>query len=201
MQFCQEIGGLVGRFILATLAMFVVSRRLLLWIFQVPGLLLLPLVFYFPGAGRLPDHNVEWLKAGIFLAGLFTVAQFSYWGNYLPLVYPIRLRGTGEGFAANVGGRMLGTGFNFVALSVAYPLIASNMPGLDAAEVHRHRRGRDRAVGVSARHDPDILPPGAAAAHRGGVTPPVEPAAQRSKARAGRSCSPLLGRRFADYYQ
>ena len=90
-QFCQEIGGLVGRFVLATLAMFIVSRRLLLWIFQVPGLLLLPLVFYFPGAGRLPDHNVEWLKAGIFLAGLFTVAQFSYWGNYLPLVYPMRL--------------------------------------------------------------------------------------------------------------
>ena len=30
--------------------------------------MLLPLVFYYPGAGRLPDHNVEWLKAGIFLA-------------------------------------------------------------------------------------------------------------------------------------
>jgi hypothetical protein len=58
------------------------------------------------------------------------VGQFSYWGNYLPLVYPVRLRGTGEGFAANVGGRMLGTGFNFVALSVAYPLIALGMPGL-----------------------------------------------------------------------
>ena len=81
-------------------------------------------------AGRLPEHNVEWLKAGIFLAGFFTVAQFSYWGNYLPLVYPTRLRGTGEGFAANVGGRMLGTGFNFIALSVAYPLIVSLTPGL-----------------------------------------------------------------------
>ena len=38
-----------------------------------------------------------------------TVAQFSFWGNYLPRVYPTHLRGTGESFAANVGGRMIGT--------------------------------------------------------------------------------------------
>jgi len=49
------------------------------------------------------------LKIGVFVAGMLTVAQFSYWGNYLPLAYPTHLRGTGEGFAANVGGRMLGT--------------------------------------------------------------------------------------------
>jgi hypothetical protein len=41
--------------------------------------------------------------------GLLTVAQFSFWGNYLPRVYPTYLRGTGESFAANVGGRMIGT--------------------------------------------------------------------------------------------
>ena len=45
--------------------------------------------------------------------GFFTVAQMSFWGNYLPRVYPTHLRGTGEGFAANIGGRMLGTGFAF----------------------------------------------------------------------------------------
>ena len=37
------------------------------------------------------------------------MAQFSFWGNYLPRVYPIHLRGTGESFAANIGGRMIGT--------------------------------------------------------------------------------------------
>ena len=42
------------------------------------------------------------------------MAQFSFWGNYLPRVYPTYLRGTGEGFAANVGGRMLGTSFAYV---------------------------------------------------------------------------------------
>jgi hypothetical protein len=45
----------------------------------------------------------------VFFAGFFTVAQFSFWGNYIPRVYPTHLRGTGESFAANIGGRMLGT--------------------------------------------------------------------------------------------
>ena len=55
---------------------------------------------------------------------VFTVAQFSFWGNYLPRVYPTHLRGTGEGFAANIGGRMLGTGFAFVTTQ-----LVNVMPG------------------------------------------------------------------------
>ena len=46
---------------------------------------------------------------GVFVVGLCTLAQYSFWGNYLPRVYPTHLRGTGESFAANVGGRMIGT--------------------------------------------------------------------------------------------
>ena len=49
------------------------------------------------------------MKVGIFVAGFFTVAQFSFWGNYIPLVFPLHLRGTGESFAANIGGRVIGT--------------------------------------------------------------------------------------------
>ena len=49
------------------------------------------------------------MKIGIFVAGFFTVAQFSFWGNYIPLVFPLHLRGTGESFAANIGGRVIGT--------------------------------------------------------------------------------------------
>jgi MFS family permease len=103
-QFYQEIGGLVGRFLLAYLAVRIASRRTLLRVFQVPGLLIAPLVFLYPAT-----HSLEMLKWGIFLVGLLTVAQFSFWGNYLPRVYPTYLRGTGESFAANVGGRMIGT--------------------------------------------------------------------------------------------
>jgi hypothetical protein len=53
------------------------------------------------------------------LAGFFTVAQFSFWGNYLPLAYPLHLRGTGESFAANIGGRLLGTMFAAVTAFIS----------------------------------------------------------------------------------
>lgn len=108
-QSMQEIGGLFGRAIFAFLAVKVVSRRLQLRIFQVPAIFVVPFVFLVPAV-----TSVEMLKTGIFIAGLLTVAQFSFWGNYLPLLFPTHLRGTGEGFAANVGGRMLGTSFAFV---------------------------------------------------------------------------------------
>jgi MFS family permease len=102
-QLFQEIGGLVGRFLLAFLAIRILSRRNLLRVFLVPGLILIPLIFIFPGTS-----NLGFLQWGMFLAGLFTVAQLSFWGNYLPRVYPTHLRGTGESFAANIGGRMIG---------------------------------------------------------------------------------------------
>jgi MFS family permease len=113
-QTYQELGGLVGRAILAYLAVIIVSRRFLIRIFQIPGLFIVPLVFFWPAI-----HDLELLKWGVFLAGLFTVAQFSFWGNYLPRVYPTHLRGTGESFAANVGGRMLGTSAAMVTTTVA----------------------------------------------------------------------------------
>jgi len=102
-QLFQEIGGLVGRFLLAFLAIRMLSRRNLLRIFLIPGLILVPLVFIFPAT-----INLSLLQWGMFIAGLFTVAQLSFWGNYLPRVYPTHLRGTGESFAANIGGRMIG---------------------------------------------------------------------------------------------
>jgi MFS family permease len=102
----QEIGGLLGRFVLAALAVAIVSRRWLLRLFQWPGLVIVPLVFFFPAR-----DNLELLKWGILLCGFFTVAQFSFWGNYLPRAFPLHLRGTGESFAANIGGRMIGTSF------------------------------------------------------------------------------------------
>ncbi len=122
-QMVQEIGGLVGRFLLAFLAIRILSRRKLLRIFQVPGLIVLPLVFIFPAT-----NNLDLLRVGIFFCGLFTVAQFSFWGNYLPRVYPVHLRGTGEGFAANIGGRMIGT-----SAALLTTQLAGLMPGTTPA--------------------------------------------------------------------
>ena len=127
-QLWQELGGLAGRFALAYLALRIVSRRGLLRVFQLPGLFIVPLVFAFPAAGQLPADNLFWLKVGIFAAGFCTVAQFSFWGNYVPRVYPVHLRGTGEGFAANVGGRMLGTFFNPLTTALA-PVILTRFDG------------------------------------------------------------------------
>jgi hypothetical protein len=104
LQGVQEIGGLAGRFFMAFLAVRILSRRRLLHIFQAPSLLLIPLIMFAPAI-----RDVDLPPWGIFALGFLTVAQFSYWGNYLPLVYPTYLRGTGESFAANIGGRMLGT--------------------------------------------------------------------------------------------
>ncbi len=49
------------------------------------------------------DLSISWLGLAIFLAGFFTVAQFSFWGNYLPHAYPIHLRGTGESLLPTSG--------------------------------------------------------------------------------------------------
>jgi MFS family permease len=122
-QLIQELGGLFGRFVLAYLAVIVVSRRALLRVFQVPGLFLVPLVFLYPAT-----RDLELLKWGIFFAGLLTVGQFSFWGNYLPRVYPVHLRGTGESFAANVGGRMIGT-----SAALLTTQFAAMMPGTTPA--------------------------------------------------------------------
>lgn len=115
----QETGGLVGRFVLAGLAVVIVGRRTLLRVFQLPGLIVVPLVFLFPAV-----NDLNMLKIGVFVAGLLTVAQFSFWGNYLPRVYPVHLRGTGESFAANIGGRMIGTSAAWVTTTLAL-----EMPG------------------------------------------------------------------------
>jgi hypothetical protein len=110
----QEVGGLVGRVILATLAVVIVSRRTLIRMFQIPGLIVMPVVF-----GVIATSSLSWLYVGVFFAGLFTVGQFSFWGNYLPRVYPVHLRGTGESFAANIGGRLIGTSFAWVTATLA----------------------------------------------------------------------------------
>ena len=118
-QSFQEFGGLAGRVLLAFLAVHIVSRRGLLRVFQVPGLILMPVVLLVAVPAGL--DALQW---GIFFLGLLTIAQFSFWGNYLPRVYPTHLRGTGESFAANVGGRMIGT----CAALVTTQLVPS-MPG------------------------------------------------------------------------
>ena len=116
-QLSQELGGLTGRVALAALAVHIVGRRRLIRLFLVPGVVVMPLVFF------AATRDLRLLEVGTFLAGFFTVGQFSFWGNYLPRMYPTWLRGTGESFAVNIGGRMIGTGGALVTttLTLAMP--------------------------------------------------------------------------------
>jgi MFS family permease len=133
----QEIGGLIGRFLMAFLLARAVNWGWILRAFQIPGMLLLPVLFYFflraenttyfeipLDAIKLGTIPVTTMSIGMMLLGFCTVAQLSFWGNYLPHMYPVHLRGTGESFAANIGGRLIGTSAAavtaFVATSMPY---------------------------------------------------------------------------------
>jgi MFS family permease len=125
----QEIGGLIGRALLAILAVSLLSRRNLLRIFQIPAMIVVPALFYWL-AMSMHDIPLWQIKALIGLCGILVVAQFSFWGNYIPLVFPMHLRGTGESFAANIGGRVIGTAAAFFAQTL------STMPSLNAGGVN-----------------------------------------------------------------
>ena len=117
-QLFQELGGLIGRILLAVLLLVAITRRNLLRLFLVPGLALFPVTYwilYHQSAGAM-----QW---GIFLCGLVVVAQFSYFGEYLPKVFPLHLRGTGGSFATNVGGRMIGTSAAFLTTNIIAPMV------------------------------------------------------------------------------
>jgi MFS family permease len=115
----QEIGGLVGRFLLALLAIQFLSRRMLLRLFQIPALIIVPAYFFWVSGVLGNPQSITGIQWGIFVCGLLVVAQFSFWGNYIPMVFPVHLRGTGESFAANIGGRVLGTAAAFITLTLS----------------------------------------------------------------------------------
>jgi MFS family permease len=122
-QLWQEMGGLLGRIALALLLTAAISRGALLRLFQLPGLLVLPITYLW-----LFKEQPGWFHWGVAVAGFLTVAQFSYFGEYLPKMFPVALRGTGGSFATNVGGRMIGTSMAFVTTNWLAPLLGGRGP-------------------------------------------------------------------------
>lgn len=113
-QFYQEMGGLVGRIVLALLLIVGMGRRLLLRLLQLPGILILPLTYF-----ALYHQGANVFSWGIACAGFVVMSQLSFLGEYLPKVFPLHLRGTGGSFATNVGGRMIGTSAAFLTPKLA----------------------------------------------------------------------------------
>jgi Major Facilitator Superfamily len=122
-QLFQELGTIAGRLLFAFLVIRIATQRRLLRMILVPGLAIFAWVYFFAAT-----HSLTLLKMGIFLVGLFLNAAFSLWGNYLPRMYPTHLRGTGESFALNIGGRLLGPTAALVTTQ-----LANVMPGGGAA--------------------------------------------------------------------
>jgi hypothetical protein len=118
-QFVGELGTLAGRLLFAFLVVRIATQRRLFRAFLVPGLVAFAAVYFYAAT-----HSLLLLKYGIFVAALCMNGPLSLWWNYLPRVCPVHLRGTGEGFVHNVGGRMIGT---FAA--VATTQLAQFMPG------------------------------------------------------------------------
>jgi MFS family permease len=117
----QETGGLIGRIVLALLIMLAIGHVTLLRIFQIPALAAIPITYFllFKDGGS----QFMWMYG---LCGFLTVAQFSYFGEYLPKVFPLHLRGTGGSFATNVGGRMIGTSMALVTTNLVAPLLSGD---------------------------------------------------------------------------
>jgi MFS family permease len=119
----QELGSFTGRLVLALLVIRIVRRQRLLRVFLVPAVVLFPLLFFFAAT-----HGLALFMSGVFCAQALFNGLHSFWGNYLPRAYPTYLRGTGESFAMNVGGRVIGV---LAALSTTQ--LSNIMPGEGAA--------------------------------------------------------------------
>ena len=117
--FVQELGSVTGRVAFALLVVQVVGRRRLLQLFLAPAAILLPVLFL-----STASHGLVWFMTGVFFAQALFNGLHSFWGNYLPRVFPTRLRGTGESFAMNVGGRMIG-----VCAALVTAQLATAIPG------------------------------------------------------------------------
>jgi hypothetical protein len=118
-QLFQELGGFTGRLLFALLVVRIVSQRRRLRLVLGPAVFVFAWLYFFAATRSLALVHV-----GIFLATMLFNALHSFWGNYLPRVYPTRLRGTGESFAANIGGRVFG-----VSAVLITTTLSNVMPG------------------------------------------------------------------------
>ena len=130
-QMFQELGGTTGRLLFALLVIRIVSQRRRALTFFVPSLIVFPFLYFFAAT-----RTLALLHLGIFLATMLFNGLHSFWGNYLPRVYPTRLRATGESFAANIGGRVIG-----VSAALMTTTLSNVMPGAGHGAQLAHSAG------------------------------------------------------------
>jgi MFS family permease len=121
-QLFQELGGVTGRILFVLLILRIAAQRSRLFLFLGSALVVYGWMYLYAATRSLAQ-----LQAGMFLAALVFNGLYSFWGNYLPTVFPTYLRGTGESFAFNIGGKTLGA--SAVLLTTQ---LANVMPAPDA---------------------------------------------------------------------
>jgi MFS family permease len=122
-QFIAELGTIAGRLLFPLLVVRIALQRRLLRLFLVPAVPVFAWVYFFAAS-----HGLLFLKWGIFASALLMNGTFSFLWNYLPWVYPTHLRGTGEGFASNFGGRIFGGAAVLVTTRLANIIPSTSAP-------------------------------------------------------------------------
>ena len=118
----QEMGSITGRALFALLVIRIARSRYLLRLFLAPAFIIFVWLFFFAAHEGLVIFAVAAFCAQALFNGMH-----SFWGNYLPRVFPTHLRGTGESFAMNIGGRIVG-----VSGAVLTTQLSIVMPGSTA---------------------------------------------------------------------
>jgi MFS family permease len=119
----QDFGGIAGRVLLALLVSRLVVRGPIYRWTMAAAALCVPAVLLVPAM-----NTAALFGAGAAIIALLMSVQHSFWGNYLPRLFPVHLRGTGESFAIGVGGRVLAP---FAALATTQ--LANVLPAATAA--------------------------------------------------------------------
>jgi MFS family permease len=98
----QDFGAITGRVLLVLLVTRLVVRGPIYRWTMAAAALSVPLVMFGPAM-----RDADLFRFGAAWLSLLLSLQHSFWGNYLPRLLPVHLRGTGESFAISVGGRVL----------------------------------------------------------------------------------------------
>ncbi len=130
-QIFQEMGGVIGRFLFAVLAIHIFSQRRRLSVFLLPALFVFAWMYFFAAT-----RSLAFMEAGLLLSTMLFNAINSFWGNYLPRLYPTHLRATGESFAVNIGGRVLG-----VSAALMTTTLSNLMRGVNPSAGLAHSAG------------------------------------------------------------
>jgi MFS family permease len=127
----QELGSLAGRLVFALVVVYFVKQRKLLRVFVAPATIVFSGVFFYAAT-----HSLTLLIPSIFCAQALFNGVMSFWGTYLPRIYPTHVRGTGESFAYNIGGRAIG-----ISAALLTTTLSTIFPGGSSAVKLAHSAG------------------------------------------------------------